>query len=272
MPHSRRGRGRAGPTSHAAAAATPAGPPPRTLAHRPAQPIAIFLPVMQSTLVAAGARVQGASASAFAAAASSSLWAPPPRQQQQRHSSRLMPACVAAPEKLQRPDSTGRYGRFGGKYVPETLIVALQQLEEAYREAIADPAFTVRLARMWPRQCRRSLPHLIQSFTRCTPLACRPSWTRCSRTMSAAPRRCTTPSASRRTTAAPTAPAPRSTSSARTSTTRGPTRSTTRWARRCCAAAWARSASSPRRAPGSTAWPRCVRRGREWGSVILPQG
>lgn len=43
-----------------------------------------------------------------------------------------------------RPDASGRFGKFGGKYVPETLIVALTELEQAYAEAIKDPAFTVR--------------------------------------------------------------------------------------------------------------------------------
>ena len=38
---------------------------------------------------------------------------------------------------------SGRYGRFGGKYVPETLIVALQELEDAYDAARKDPAFQV---------------------------------------------------------------------------------------------------------------------------------
>merc|ERR1719183_124524 len=33
---------------------------------------------------------------------------------------------------LPRPDPTGRFGKFGGKYVPETLIPALLELEEAY--------------------------------------------------------------------------------------------------------------------------------------------
>ncbi len=42
----------------------------------------------------------------------------------------------------QVPDSLGRFGRFGGRYVPETLSAALEQLEQAYNEAIADPAFT----------------------------------------------------------------------------------------------------------------------------------
>lgn len=31
-----------------------------------------------------------------------------------------------------RPDALGRFGRFGGKYVPETLMPALKELEEAY--------------------------------------------------------------------------------------------------------------------------------------------
>ncbi len=35
----------------------------------------------------------------------------------------------------------GRFGRFGGRYVPETLIGALDQLAGAYAEAVADPAF-----------------------------------------------------------------------------------------------------------------------------------
>lgn len=42
-----------------------------------------------------------------------------------------------------RPDATGRFGKFGGKYVPETLIVALTELEQAYAEALKDPSFTV---------------------------------------------------------------------------------------------------------------------------------
>lgn len=43
----------------------------------------------------------------------------------------------------QRPDAAGRFGQFGGKYVPETLIPALAELEVAYQEAMADPAFQV---------------------------------------------------------------------------------------------------------------------------------
>jgi tryptophan synthase beta chain len=42
---------------------------------------------------------------------------------------------------LQVPDASGRFGRFGGRYVPETLMAALEQLDRAYAEAQADPAF-----------------------------------------------------------------------------------------------------------------------------------
>lgn len=39
------------------------------------------------------------------------------------------------------PDSRGRYGRFGGQYVPETLMFALEELEAGYAAARADPTF-----------------------------------------------------------------------------------------------------------------------------------
>ena len=35
-------------------------------------------------------------------------------------------------KSYQQPDSKGKFGRFGGKFVPETLITPLKQLEEAY--------------------------------------------------------------------------------------------------------------------------------------------
>ena len=39
------------------------------------------------------------------------------------------------------PDDRGYFGEFGGRFVPETLIPALEQLEEAFRKARADDAF-----------------------------------------------------------------------------------------------------------------------------------
>jgi tryptophan synthase beta chain len=41
----------------------------------------------------------------------------------------------------QLPDSAGRFGAFGGVFVPETLVSALQQLEAEYLRAKSDPAF-----------------------------------------------------------------------------------------------------------------------------------
>jgi tryptophan synthase beta chain len=44
--------------------------------------------------------------------------------------------------------ATDRFGAFGGRYVPETLIPALDQLEAALAEALADPTFTRELAQL----------------------------------------------------------------------------------------------------------------------------
>jgi tryptophan synthase beta chain len=41
----------------------------------------------------------------------------------------------------QRPDSQGRFGQFGGKYVPETLMPALSELEAAFYQSRQDPEF-----------------------------------------------------------------------------------------------------------------------------------
>ncbi len=43
------------------------------------------------------------------------------------------------------PDETGRFGEFGGRFVPETLIPACLELEEAFDEAWADPDFRAEL-------------------------------------------------------------------------------------------------------------------------------
>lgn len=39
------------------------------------------------------------------------------------------------------PDESGRFGKFGGRFVPELLMPALLELESAYEEAIQDPSF-----------------------------------------------------------------------------------------------------------------------------------
>jgi tryptophan synthase beta chain len=44
------------------------------------------------------------------------------------------------------PDERGRFGSFGGRFVPETLMPALLRLEAGAKAALADPRFTARLA------------------------------------------------------------------------------------------------------------------------------
>ncbi len=43
------------------------------------------------------------------------------------------------------PSADGRFGEFGGRFVPETLMPACLELEASFREAWADPAFTTEL-------------------------------------------------------------------------------------------------------------------------------
>ncbi|UCH62891.1 MAG: tryptophan synthase subunit beta [Fidelibacterota bacterium] len=58
-----------------------------------------------------------------------------------------------------QPDGEGRFGGFGGRYVPETLLPALQELEQAYAAAKEDQAF------------REELDHLSRQYAgRPTPL------------------------------------------------------------------------------------------------------
>ncbi|BDP41352.1 tryptophan synthase beta chain [Deinococcus aetherius] len=65
-----------------------------------------------------------------------------------------------------QPDGRGRYGRFGGRYVPETLIPALDELEAAYQAAKADPAFLNELGRLFKEFVGRPSPlYLAQRLT-----------------------------------------------------------------------------------------------------------
>jgi tryptophan synthase beta chain len=58
-----------------------------------------------------------------------------------------MPATTPTGPKASTrlPDALGRFGAFGGRFVPETLMAALNQLAAAYDEARADPEFQARL-------------------------------------------------------------------------------------------------------------------------------
>ena len=65
---------------------------------------------------------------------------------------------TAALEPAVRPNALGRFGQFGGQYVPETLIPALAELEAAAAEAWQDPAFTERLNHLLKTYVGRPTP------------------------------------------------------------------------------------------------------------------
>ncbi len=48
---------------------------------------------------------------------------------------------MASPRRTRLPDRKGRFGPFGGRYLPETLVPALQELEAAYHRLSRDRAF-----------------------------------------------------------------------------------------------------------------------------------
>jgi tryptophan synthase beta chain len=64
------------------------------------------------------------------------------------------------------PDSRGHFGQFGGKYVAETLMPALFELEKAYKEARRDPAFNKELAERSREYVGRPTPlYLCENLT-----------------------------------------------------------------------------------------------------------
>lgn len=46
---------------------------------------------------------------------------------------------------MSEPSESGRFGEFGGRFVPETLVPACQELEASFKEAWADPLFRAEL-------------------------------------------------------------------------------------------------------------------------------
>jgi tryptophan synthase beta chain len=56
------------------------------------------------------------------------------------------------------PDARGHFGRFGGRFVPETLMAPLIELERAYRTARADARFSRRLADLLRHYAGRPTP------------------------------------------------------------------------------------------------------------------
>jgi tryptophan synthase beta chain len=56
------------------------------------------------------------------------------------------------------PDARGRYGPYGGRFVPETLMGPLQELEEAYAKAREDPSFQAELEALFRTYSGRPTP------------------------------------------------------------------------------------------------------------------
>ncbi len=54
-------------------------------------------------------------------------------------------ATITRPAPMPSSSIPGRFGKYGGRYVPETLMAALLELDAAYAEAQADPAFHAEL-------------------------------------------------------------------------------------------------------------------------------
>ncbi|WP_457614546.1 tryptophan synthase subunit beta [Methanopyrus sp.] len=56
------------------------------------------------------------------------------------------------------PDGNGYFGEYGGRFVPETLMPALEELEDAFKEAREDPGFWEELDELWRKYAGRPTP------------------------------------------------------------------------------------------------------------------
>ncbi|HDH27983.1 MAG TPA: pyridoxal-phosphate dependent enzyme, partial [Euryarchaeota archaeon] len=56
------------------------------------------------------------------------------------------------------PDKKGRYGEYGGMYIPEVLMPAILELQEEYEKARRDPVFTGEFERLLSEYVGRPTP------------------------------------------------------------------------------------------------------------------
>ena len=69
-----------------------------------------------------------------------------------------MPAKNLSPQDYPLPNARGRFGPYGGKFVPETLMPALAELESAYAAAKKDPLFWAELDELFRTYVGRPTP------------------------------------------------------------------------------------------------------------------
>ncbi|HID33738.1 MAG TPA: tryptophan synthase subunit beta, partial [Anaerolineae bacterium] len=69
-----------------------------------------------------------------------------------------MPPKNLSPANYPLPDARGRFGPYGGQFVPETLMPALAELERAYAEAKAAPPFWSELDELFRTYVGRPTP------------------------------------------------------------------------------------------------------------------
>jgi tryptophan synthase beta chain len=65
---------------------------------------------------------------------------------------------TSAPSSISSPVIGGRFGAYGGQYVPETIMPALAELEAGFRECLADDAFRTELRRLLRTYVGRPTP------------------------------------------------------------------------------------------------------------------
>jgi tryptophan synthase beta chain len=65
---------------------------------------------------------------------------------------------LTSPVTMPAASTPGRFGKYGGRYVPETLMAALLELEHAYADAQKDEAFQAELASLLHDYCGRPTP------------------------------------------------------------------------------------------------------------------
>ena len=63
-----------------------------------------------------------------------------------------------SPSRVSRAIEPGRFGVYGGRYVPETLMAALEELEREYARAKRDPKFQKQLEELLRTYAGRPTP------------------------------------------------------------------------------------------------------------------